>query len=278
MFGEGIRGSGMVVLQVLRGLTIIGLLAATVACWVLIVKIDTSSNGFFVFEGASLFFTSTAAGFLIASELPLAKSYFRRVWPVLSDKHGLTWLGVAMMLIGCNILGKLNHPSNDSDKIGLPFWRLALAAGILVLTFGVFNIVSSLIFHDGANSINARIVREDGTLAKAREDDELSKSYSIRSGSSPTEKPRATFMSFFWKKDANKSPSRPNISPPMPRDYDVERHAPAHFDQRSPGSPDEDEYDRRSPIMPEVRRPDTALHPMHTGRSSYYSEAHLSRF
>ncbi|KAF4982122.1 hypothetical protein FZEAL_2182 [Fusarium zealandicum] len=277
MFGEGIRGPGMIFLQGLRAVTLIGLTAAAIACWILLIKIDTS-NGFFFFDAASLFFTSSASVFLCISELPIAQSYFRRTWPVISDEHGLTWLGVAMALIGCNILGKLNQPANSSDKMGLPFWRLVLAAGILVITFGVMNIIASFIFRDGDNGINARIVRAEGSLAQAREEDSFSKPSLSRSGSMD-EKPKSAFVSFFWKKrSAKTSPptSRPNISQPMPRDHDIERNAPPHYNQSE--SEDEWDQDRRSPIVPEIRRPDTALHPIHTGRTSHYSEAHMSRF
>jgi hypothetical protein len=57
-----------------------------------------------------------------------------------------------------------------------------------------------------------------------------------------------------------------HISHPMPQqqphdDYDIER-----------GS-----QDRASPIVPEVQRPPTALHPAFTG-GSRYSEANMSRF
>jgi hypothetical protein len=42
-----------------------------------------------------------------------------------------------------------------------------------------------------------------------------------------------------------------------------------------------DESDRRSPISPNIRRPDTALHPIHhqvTGASRYSEASHLPRF
>ncbi|KAF7554409.1 hypothetical protein G7046_g6831 [Stylonectria norvegica] len=281
MFGmfnnDSLRGPGMIVLQVLRAFTLIGLATAVAACWTLIIKIDTA-NGFFFFDAASLFFTSTISVLLALSELPFARGYFRRTWPVLSEQHGLTWLGLAMTLIGCNILGKLNQPANSSDKLGLPFWRLVLAAGILSITFGVLNIICSFIFHDGKNGINARSVRSQGSLATSIKgapikSDPYNDQYSVRSASLRNEKTKTKFMSMFWKKDAGGKPSeKPTISHPMPAHYDVERNA---------GSDDEWDHDRRSPIVPEIRRPDTALHPIngaHTARSSYYSEAHMSRF
>lgn len=280
--GDSIRGPGMIILQVLRAVTLITLITAAVACWTLIIKIDTS-NGFFFFDAASLFFTSNIAVFLAVSELPIAKSYFRRTWPVLSEESGLTWLGFAMSLIGCNILGKLNQPANSSKKLGLPFWRLVLAAGVLAITFGIINIVCSFIFRDSANGISARVVRSEGSLAApSQAASSYKEQYSVRSNSLRGEKTKSKFMSMFWKKDkSHNATERPEISAPMPsqthQQYDVERdpaYSPVSY---SRGQRDEDEWDRRSPIVPEVKRPDTALHPIHS-RTSRYSEAHMSRF
>ncbi|KAJ4002989.1 hypothetical protein NW752_007858 [Fusarium irregulare] len=286
MFGEKIRGPGMIVLQVIRVLTIISLLTAAAACWILVIKINRSA-GWFFFEAMSLVLTSSATIFLIISELPFCKGYFQKNWPVFSDAHGLTWLGAGLLLIGSNILGKLNSPYNRDDKIGLPFWRLILAAGILTLTSGVLNIVCSIIFRD--RDINARMIRADGSLARSRDDsNSFGKAQSNYTASFNDEQPKKTFMSFFWKKDDSKSSSlrrnisqpisRPHISHPMANDHDVERNAPANYHHERD---DDSEMDRRSPIVPEVRRPDTALHPMNMRRPaspSMYSEARMSRF
>lgn len=280
MFKDSIRGPGMIILQVLRAFTIIGLLAAAVASWTLIIKIDTS-NGWFFFDAASLFFTSSICAFLIVSELPVARGYFRRTWPVLSDDCGLTWLGVAMTVVGCNVLGKLNQSSNTSKKLGLPFWRLVLAAGVLAITFGICNIVCSFIFRDSANGISARIVRSEGSLADSHpRAPSLKEHYSVRSNSVKSEKGKSKFMSFFWGKDKKEkthggSP-RPEISGPMPsqmhQQYDVERD-PAYSPSVESPSAENWQYDRRSPIAPGVRRPDTALHPMNHD-SIRYPEPH----
>lgn len=277
MFGlfnsDSIRGPGMIILQILRIFTIIGLLVAVAACWILIVKIDTA-NGFFFFDAASLFFTSTVSVFLVISELPIARAYFRRTWPVLAEESGLTWLGVAMILIGCNILGKLNQPANSTDELGLPFWRLVLAAGILSITFGLLNITFSFIFRDGANEISARMVRSQGAIAQSPKNS-YPDHYSSRSNSLREEKSKSKFMSMFWKKETGKRTEKPVISHPMPAHYDVERNAQPN------GCDDDWNNDRASPIVPGVKRPDTLLHPMNARnlrRSSCYSEANMSRF
>ncbi|KAL4732596.1 hypothetical protein ACLX1H_001614 [Fusarium chlamydosporum] len=256
MFGEKIRGPGMIVLQVLRVLTIISLLTAAAACWILVIKISRST-GWFFFEAMSLVLTSSATIFLVISELPFCKSYFQKHWPVFSDEHGLTWLGAGLLLIGSNILGKLNSPYNRDNKIGLPFWRLVLAAGILSITCGVLNIICSIILRD--RDINARMIRADGSLARSKnEARSFGKPRSDYSASFSEDPPKKTFMSFFWKKDDSQSgPSRPNISQPISRpvvsqpmthDHDLERNSPApRYDHERD---DDSELDRRSPIVP----------------------------
>ncbi|CRK35470.1 hypothetical protein BN1708_019767, partial [Verticillium longisporum] len=97
-----LRGSGHLILNVFRAFNIIGLLAVATASWVLIVMSGLTGN-FFFFEAISHAFTSATAALLICSELNLFKRYFATRWPVLSPYHGLTWLGIAMVVMGCHI-------------------------------------------------------------------------------------------------------------------------------------------------------------------------------
>lgn len=262
------RGVGMIVLQALRILTMIGLAAATTSCWIMMVKVGKDKT-FFVFESASLFFLGLICIFLAVSEFPIIKflkNYYRESWPRFSDRHGLTWLGSAMILIGCNLLGRLNQPAYDAKKLGDSFFQLVLASGVLSVTFGVLNVICSLIWRDGKNGINARIVRSKGEEAGQSALPDYS-SYASRQSSVREEKGRSKFVSMFWKKEGeDRTSERPHIqiSAPISAHQDIERDA--------------DYNERGSPIVPGLKRPDTALHPMHTGRSSSYSEAHMSRF
>ena len=158
MFGFSQRawGPGMIVLQILRAFTIISLLTAAASCWVLIIKINTS-QGWFFFEALSLAMMSSATIFLIISELPFCRAYFANHWPVFSDEHGLFWLGIGLILIGTNLLGKLNSSDYSRDELGLPFWRLIVSAGILTSIFGVTNLICTFAFR-GVN-VNARKIR-----------------------------------------------------------------------------------------------------------------------
>lgn len=81
------------------------------------------------------------AVFLIVSELSLFRNWFASNWPLLSPTHGFVTLGIAMIILGLNILGNLNKAATSQQSLGLPFWRLVIASGILVLFLGFVNIV-----------------------------------------------------------------------------------------------------------------------------------------
>jgi hypothetical protein len=267
------NGVGMVVLQGTRAFSIIALATAIVACWVLIIKINTDRT-FFFFDAASLFFTSSVSLFLCISELPLARSYFNDTWPVLGDHHGLTWLGLAMVIIGCNLLGKLNLPANDASKIGLPWWRLVLAGGILCIVMGVLNVIFSSVWRDSKSNLSARDVRDNGSLANADQQLPYAKTFHSKQSNNSSlrnEKTKSKFMSMFWKKDEDESGRpRPNISGP------ITTHHPNNDIEHQGES-----YAHTSPVAPGVQRPDSALHPLRrdiSSRSSKYSTANMSRF
>lgn len=84
----------------------------------------------------------TCIVFLIVSELNIFRSYFARNWPTLSPSHGFVVLGVAMECLGVNMLANLNKPTMTKKELGMAFWRVIIAAGILVFIFGIFNIIA----------------------------------------------------------------------------------------------------------------------------------------
>ncbi|OAA44278.1 hypothetical protein NOR_04006 [Metarhizium rileyi] len=271
----GSNATGMIVLQILRACTVITLGTMCTAYWFFIIRVDKSRT-YFVFECASLFFNSIICVILILSEFPptgVFKRYLRTSWPVLSEVHGVAWLGGVMILLGCSIFGNLNKPANESKNLGASFFNLVLAAGILAILFGVLNILCSFVWRNGKEGITSRDIRADGALAKGRR--QSLPDYSSSTGSSfLNEKTKTKFVSMFWNKaiggsGGNKEKTsmptaKPNISGPA----DIEK---GHG-----------EDDRRSPIVPELRRPNTAMHPINlnanSGRSSQYSDPDMSRF
>lgn len=168
-----IKGTGYLVLNGLRALTLIGLAMAMASSWIMIV-LSGLSGRFDFFDSASHFFVFGVAIFLFISELNIRsfRGYFARNWPVLCPTHSLVWLGLAMVVMGCAIMGDLVKPAYSMENLGLAMWRLVLATGILSLTFGVFNVVASLIFNTSEGEgkirrrITARMIRSHGDQAK----------------------------------------------------------------------------------------------------------------
>lgn len=249
-------GVGFFILQALRVATVISLAAAGTGCWILIINVD-KYKAFFVFQCISLFFTSLGCLGLIIAEFPViqfVKNFYLDCWPVLSDEHGVAWLGFAMIAMGSHILGSLNQQGYDTDKFDGPFAQLVLASGILSITFGAFNIICALIFRDGKQGINSRHVRASGSLAGQDQQLALPSYNTTPDASIHNEK-----LDEHDHADIEARP-RPVISGPLEA---------RGYDQMEP---------RHSPIAPGIKRPDTALHPIHTRRSSRYSTANISQF
>jgi hypothetical protein len=49
-------------------------------------------------------------------------------------------LGVSMLLLGNTILGNLNKQATSQKNLGLPFWRIVIASGIVVIVMGAINL------------------------------------------------------------------------------------------------------------------------------------------
>lgn len=154
---EHLAGPGYIILNVLRGLNIIALASVVASSVVMLIKTfivskvrkktkvhheDSDTQKFFFFDATSHVITALAGLFLIVSECSLFRAFFARNWPLLSPSHGFLTLGCAMMVIGLNMLGNMNKEATSQKSLGLPFWRLLLASGILAIVIGFFNVVA----------------------------------------------------------------------------------------------------------------------------------------
>lgn len=308
-----LRGIGYKLLNVLRACNIIALLAVAIASWVMIVM-EGITGQFFFFDAMVHVFTSSAAFFLIFTEVQFGfvLRYIARSWPIFSCRDGFLWLGLAMLVLGCDILSCLNKSVFSSDNIGLPLYRLILASGILSLIFGVCNLIVTVIFRDGPARLTARMIRADGNLANGGSNSDMADYYTSRSNS---------FKSYAGKEDnssayphamndagfsgggfgglaANRikrmtqafkspfvsnAPKKMQISAPIPAPEDsYDSNCGDSYPHTADSDVEHDGYrqqDRASPILPAVQRPPTALHPaLNRPISSHYSEAHISRF
>ncbi len=102
----------------------------------------------------------TLSAFLIISEVSIFRTYFARQWPLLSPAHGFVTLGLAMLVLGANMLGNLNKQATSQETMGLAFWRIVIGSGILVLILGFLNIcaVSNISFITLATRANPSIL------------------------------------------------------------------------------------------------------------------------
>jgi hypothetical protein len=294
-----VRGSGHLILNALRALTIIGLVAIMASSWAMIV-LSGLAGKFYFFDAVSHFFVFLFAVFLAITEVNLFQRYFADNWPVFSASHSLAWLGVFLIMLGCQVLGNLDKEKYDQKNLTLPIWRLVLSAGILAIAFGLLNIVASIIFRDGNQGITARHIRRDGSLATADNKATMYDNYSSRDAYSRDggySQPAASYQQEKEELSAFRRATRMINPMNLPKNLNFRKSkVQPHSDKPIISKPiinheadiergrDSDEIemvqdDRRSPIVPAVQRPPTALHPMHTGVSSVYSVAHhIDRF
>lgn len=112
--------------------------------------------------------------FLLVSELSLFRSYFARNWPLLSQGHGFVALALAMIVLGVNMLANLNKERASQEALGLSFWRVVIASGIIVFVLGFINLVAVRLptrwFHPGLTRSRATsfvIVRKESQPARS---------------------------------------------------------------------------------------------------------------
>ncbi|KAL2433263.1 hypothetical protein ABEF95_000307 [Exophiala dermatitidis] len=173
LFGKSLAGAGYVVLNVIRVMNVIALLAVVAASSVMLVKTFIVSK-FFFFDACEHVIRCFISGFLILTELPFFKSYISRNWPLFSARSSFIMLGVCMVFLGNSILGNLNKEATSQNSLGLPFWRLVIGSGIVVLVMGSINIMASYIFRDTRAHLTARQVRSHGAVASHKADVEAS--------------------------------------------------------------------------------------------------------
>ncbi|KAI1614878.1 hypothetical protein EDD37DRAFT_404496 [Exophiala viscosa] len=261
VFGRSLLGAGFVVLNIIRVMNIIALLSVVAASSVMLVKTFIVSK-FFFFDAAQHVITIIMSGFLIITELPLFKTYIGRNWPLFSARSGFLMLGLAMVFLGNNMLGNLNKEATSQESLGLPFWRLVIASGIIVLVMGPINILATFIFRDRKTQVTARQVRSHGAVASHKVDVEAA-----------TPKPpsrRSHYRSFFLGTKRDSLP--PYNSRKATKQNDMVETPKMHLaisspfqTVQSPGgasskysqSPKSERYF----VSPEISRPDLARHP-----------------
>jgi hypothetical protein len=155
-FPKKLAGAGYVVLNVIRVMNIIALLTVIAASSVMLVKTFIVSKFFFfdacehiiriimsgmcLFDKYTLYSADFPTGFLITTELSIFKPWIAKNWPLFSPRSSFVMLGVGMIFLGNSVLGNLNKQATSQESIGLPFWRLVIASGIVVFVMGFINL------------------------------------------------------------------------------------------------------------------------------------------
>ncbi|MCJ1225458.1 hypothetical protein MMC12_002107 [Toensbergia leucococca] len=168
-FKRSLAGPGYIVLNVIRGMNIVALLAVIAASSVMLVKTFIVSK-FFFFDAISHVVTAALSMCLIITELSLFRSYLTRNWPLLSPSSGFVTLGVLMIIVGVSILGNLNKQATSEKSLGLSFWRIVISSGIVVVFLGVINIFVSYMFRNKSLGVSARMTRSHGAVAPQKVD------------------------------------------------------------------------------------------------------------
>ncbi|KAM0715260.1 hypothetical protein Q7P37_008758 [Cladosporium fusiforme] len=161
---KSLAGPGYIILNGIRVMNIIGFLAVITASVVMLVKTSVSSK-FFFFDAVGHVLTAITSMFLLISELSIFRGFFARNWPLLSPTHGFVTLALAMLVLGINMLGNLNKEATSQESLGLAFWRIVIASGIIIFILGWLNLLASYIFRDRKQGITARQVRAHGAVA-----------------------------------------------------------------------------------------------------------------
>lgn len=156
---KSLAGPGYIILNCIRVMNIVGFLAVIAASVVMLVKTSVSSK-FFFFDAVTHVLTAITSSrlrhlwkkretvltslpvFLLASELSLFRVFFARNWPLLSPAHGFVTLALAMIVLGINMLGNLNKEATSQESLGLAFWRVVIASGILIFILGWLNLIA----------------------------------------------------------------------------------------------------------------------------------------
>ena len=73
-----------------------------------------------------------------------------------------------MIITAAQILGSLNKESTSQSGMGMSFWQVVVAAGIVCFIMGFVNIAASYIFRTKSVGVTARMVRAYGATAQQR--------------------------------------------------------------------------------------------------------------
>lgn len=150
-----------IILNVIRALNILAILAAELATGSLLVKTANVTVAWFnIFDLAAKVFIIIFGICLLITEVPrVLGAWISRHWPAFGYQSGFLSLGVCMTFLGCIVLSYLTKQDADEKHLGGDFYRMCEAAGLMCIIMGHINVVATLVLQDRGRGLTARQVR-----------------------------------------------------------------------------------------------------------------------
>lgn len=150
-----------IILNVIRALNVLSILASGIATGSLLVKTANVTVAWFnVFDLAAKAFVIMFCIALLITELPkILRGWVNRNWPAFGDSSGFLTLGICMTFLGCTVLSYLTKEDADEKHLGGDFYRMCQAAGLMTIIIGHINVVATLVLQDRRRGLTARQVR-----------------------------------------------------------------------------------------------------------------------
>lgn len=150
-----------IVLNAIRGLNILTILACELATGSLLVKTSNLSVGWFnLFDAAEKALMMIFGVFLLYTEIPkVPRGWINRKWPLFSSSAGFSAFACCLYFMACDVLSYLTKAEVDKKHIGGDFYRMCQAAGLMTLVVATINLLATFILQDKRKGLTARQVR-----------------------------------------------------------------------------------------------------------------------
>lgn len=150
-----------IILNMIRGLNILTLLACELATGSLLVKTSNPSVGWFnLFDAAEKALMMLFGMFLLYSEIPkLPRGWINRNWPLFGNSAGFSAFAACLYFMACDVLSYLTKAGVDKKHIGGDFYRMCQAAGLMTLVVASINLIATFTLQDKRRGLTARQVR-----------------------------------------------------------------------------------------------------------------------
>lgn len=150
-----------IILNVVRALNILCILACMLAAGSLLVKTSTLSLGWFnIFDLAEKVLIIVFGIVLLITETPkVLERYIEREWPKFGKSSGFLTLGFCLLFLGCNVLSYLTKEDADKKHLGGDFYRMCQAAGLMAVIMSFVNMIATIFLQDRKSGMTAREVR-----------------------------------------------------------------------------------------------------------------------